>query len=218
MIKTVMLERSFGEIAGLAKRATRGAGYAWGACEDASAATEWLSRNGLPGIEALSQALSAQVRSPLAPFTIGQPWRATDGTLLCPLMTGAALTDHIHHAAYNDGITILGLHSPLLTAGCVAAFGEVTGRYYQLQWNEILIEVGHKQCLNKGAARDLFCSSTDKFKCTAIEATLPHTKTLRPTRPSITAAHWNHLEHLAFQTYAPATAASRLSGAGPEED
>lgn len=215
MTKAAILERSFGEITALAKRATRGAGYAWGACEDASAATEWLSRNGLPGVEALSQALSTQERSPMARITIGQPWTAAGGTHICPLVAGAALTDHIRQAADDGGITILGLRSPLLTVGCVGVFGEAIDRCYQLDWDEILIEVGRERCLTKGSARDLSNSSTDKFKCIEIDAAPPHNIPLCPARPSIAAAHWSHLEQLASQTYAPATAASRLSGAGP---
>jgi hypothetical protein len=215
MTEAAIVERSFGEIAALAKRATRGAGYAWGACEDASAATEWLSRNGLPGVEALSQALSARARSPMTRVTIGPPWMAADGAHICPLMAGAALTDHIHHAAVDGGITILGLRSPLLTVGCVGAFGEATGRCYKLEWDEILIDVGRQRCLIKGVALDLSSSSTDKFKCTEIDAAPPHNVPLCQARPSIAAAHWSHLEQLASQTYAPATAASRLSGAGP---
>jgi hypothetical protein len=215
MTKAAILERSFGEIAAMAKRATRGAGYAWGACEDASAATKWLSRNGLPGVAALSHALSTRARSPMARVTIGKPWTAADGTHICPLMAGAALTDHNHHAADDGGITILGLRSPLLTVGCVGAFGEATGRCYKLEWDEILIEVGRERCLIKGSAIDLSNSSTDKFKCIEIDAAPPHNIRICPARPSIAADHWSHLEQLASRTYAPATAASRLSGAGP---
>ena len=147
MTKATKLDRSFGEVAALAKRATRGAGYDWGACEDASAATEWLSRHGLPGVEALSQALSTEAVSPLARIAIGKPWMAAEGTHICPLMAGAALTDHIQHAADDGGITILGLRSPLLTVGCVGVFGEAIDRCYQLEWNEIQIEVGRERCL-----------------------------------------------------------------------
>ncbi|MBT6314332.1 MAG: DUF3726 domain-containing protein [Alphaproteobacteria bacterium] len=217
MTKATKLDRSFGEVAALAKRATRGAGYDWGACEDASAATEWLSRHGLPGVEALSQALSTEAVSPLARIAIGKPWMAAEGTHICPLMAGAALTDHIQHAADDGGITILGLRSPLLIVGCVGAYGEATGRYYKLEWDEILIEVGRERCLIKGSARDLSVSSTDKFKCTEIEASPMHNSPRRPIRRSIAAGHWNLLEQLAAQTYAPATAASRSSGAGPAD-
>ena len=215
MTEVAILERSFGEIAALTKRATRGAGYAWGACEDASAATEWLSRYGLPGVDVLSQALSTRAQPPMARVTIGEPWTAADGTHICPLMAGAALTDHIRHAADDGGITILGLRSPLLTVGCVGVFGEAIDRCYQLEWNEIQIEVGRERCLIKGDALDLSNSSTDKFKCTKIDAAPPHDIPLCPARPSIAAAHWSHLEQLASRTYAPATVASRLSGAGP---
>lgn len=217
MTEVAILERSFGEIAAMAKRATRGAGYAWGASEDASAATEWLSRNGLPGVAALSQALSTRARPPMVRVTIGQPWTAVDGTHICPLMAGAALTDHNHHAADDGGITILGLRSPLLTVGCVGAFGEATGRCFKLEWDEILIEVGRERCLFKGSALDLSSSSTDKCKYTEIDAAAPHNIPPCPARPSIAAADWRLLEQLASQTYAPATPASRLSGAGPAD-
>lgn len=212
-----MLERSFGEIAALAKRATRGAGYAWGACEDAAFATEWLSRQGLPGVEVLSNALSEHQGSQIAPIITEQPWKAADMALLCALTTAAALTDHIQLASYDGGITILNLCFPLLTVGCVGAYGEATGRRYRLKWDNIQIDAGLGGCLTKDPGQSLLIgASTDLFRCKELEAIPSRATRPSPTRPSIDVAHWKRLEQLASRTYAPATEASRLSGAGPE--
>lgn len=211
-----MLERSFGEIAALAKRATRGAGYAWGACEDAASATEWLSRQGLPGVQVLSNALSAHEGPQIAPTITEQPWKAANGALLCALTTAAALTDHIQLAAHDGGIAILNLRFPLLTVGCVGAYGEATGRRYQLKWNDTQIDAGLGGSFTEDPTHKLISASANMFRCTELEAIPARATQSSPTRPSIDVAHWKRLEQLAFRTYAPATAASRLSGAGPD--
>ena len=50
---------SIGEIGSLSLRAVRGAGHPWGVAEEASWAVRWLIRAGLPGANALADALEA---------------------------------------------------------------------------------------------------------------------------------------------------------------
>ena len=50
---------SVGEIGSLCLRAVRGAGHPWGIAEEASWAVRWLIRAGLPGADALADALEA---------------------------------------------------------------------------------------------------------------------------------------------------------------
>jgi len=211
------IDRSFGEIAALAKRAARGAGYAWGACEDASMATEWLARHGFPSIEALSQALSMN-RPWAAPSTGTLPWTAVAGTWLCPILTGAALADHLPLALYAGEITVAGLRSPLLAAGCVAAYGEAIGCLYQFNWNGIVIEGDKTESQPYDTTRDLLTSCAGIFKCTKIKTIPSNGLTLSLSRPRIELSHWRHLERLAARTYAPPSESSRLLGAGPSED
>lgn len=199
----------------MAKRAARGAGYAWGACEDAAAATAWLARHGFPAIAALYQALSCQKQSRTSLITDSQPWQSKEPQFLCPLYTSAAITDHIDLERYNGEISVTGLNAPLLVAGCIAAYGDAMGRSYRMTWDKTAIDNGDAGALRQNSSAELLISSTNLFTCARLDSALPDRQHKRFTRIPITASHWVFLEQLAARTYAPATEASRLSGAGP---
>ena len=88
---------SLNEVEATAKRATRGAGYAWGVSEDAAKATRWLCAHDLDGVAHLARLLDAP--EPNAPNSVDGDW--TGEGALCPLRTGCLLSDSAH--LLNDG-------------------------------------------------------------------------------------------------------------------
>ena len=81
------------EIESLALKAARGAGMSWGLAEEASVAAGWLAARDLPWADTLVDVL-AQAHTTSTPQIVGHviaPSRP--GTRLCPIMTGALLSD-----------------------------------------------------------------------------------------------------------------------------
>lgn len=212
-----MTTRSLSETTSLAKRAIRGAGYDWGVCDDIAAAVDWLVRHGLPGVDALDRALARAADPPPLglPITSAEPWGSADGRPLCPFQTGLALADHLHLTSNGGRIAIRDLEAPLLVAGCAAMAGESSGRVYRIAWDAFAILGGSGGGLVEGDPSKLLSPSNDVFVC--IEAPDGGAIGLdaRHRRPAVDARVWDRLEDLAAKTYAPATEASRIKGAGP---
>ncbi|MEC8128700.1 MAG: DUF3726 domain-containing protein [Pseudomonadota bacterium] len=192
---------SLGETSALALKATRGAGLSWGLAEEAAGAVAWLHERGLPGIAALCSYLDTIVDA--------APPRGT-GDAACPLLTGSALSDGTIAAPSDAGETLdLGrVLSPLLLLPFVASlrpgtmwlqpgkFGQENGRppdRWQAQWlrGEAVCQVVRGNTPQIGPAGTHHMRTPEQFGC-CIE----------------------RLTHFAHRTYAPATSASRLSGAG----
>ncbi len=215
-----MTERSLGEVSALVKRAVRGAGYDWGVCEDCAAAACWLIGCGLEGIQVLAAFLSrgdAGNSTPGALRISNLQLISAENRNLNPLYAGTALTDHCHLIVENRAFTVTNLGSPLLTAGFIGAHGAASGRRYLVTWGEVTMIGGADGGLLQGEPVDLLTASTVKLICkrAAEEVPLPGSKPV--SRPSINSDDWAFLEALAGRTYAPATDASRMSGAGPSE-
>ena len=212
-----MIQRSIGEIAALAKKATRGAGYPWGICEDAAAATAWLVGHGLPGVPCLSQVLASKIILPIAdamPVTTNDPWASADGSPLCPLLTGVTLSDHISLPRYKGKITVAGLRSPLLTAACIASFGQANGHGHRLEWAGVVIEASEGRAWVQANPEALLFENAEWFTCRQIDAPRSNEGIPPSGHPHIEPQAWAHLETLAARTFAPATEVSRLKGAG----
>lgn len=96
---------SLGEIDALGRKAARGAGFAWGLAEEAGRAARWLAAYRLPGPETLLATLEALDGGVArhAPRPEGDAWDSPAG-LLCPVATGAALSDRAH--AIRDGARV----------------------------------------------------------------------------------------------------------------
>lgn len=192
---------SLGETSALALKATRGAGLSWGLAEEAAGAVAWLHERGLPGTAALCSYLSTIADAP--------SWHGSRDAA-CPLLTGSALSDGTI-AAPSDASETLDLGrvlSPLLLLPFVASlppgtmwlqsgkFGQEDGQppeRWQSQWlrGEAVCHVirGKTPQIDQAGASHM--RTPEQFGC-CIE----------------------RLTHFAHRTYAPATSASRLSGAG----
>ena len=202
------------EIEALSKKAARGAGLSWGMAEEAAQATRWLVSNGLPGPEVLADLLAqtdGADRGQLAPVSLDGTWRSSSG-VLCPLAVGAALSDCADRL--RDGpIEMENVSHSLLVVPFVAWAALHLGANLSLNWRGASIGTDGcaawvddpEQEMGEASPRALTCvRTTEKAEATTTPA-------LRGTvGPDV----WKCLNAFAHRTYAPATEASRLLGAG----
>ncbi|WP_107495054.1 DUF3726 domain-containing protein [Thalassobius sp. I31.1] len=200
------------EVEALAKRAVRGAGMSWGTAEEAAKATCLLCRKGIDGAGVLSALLrqnAGKGEQDLRPVATTGLWQTADGGPLCPLLSGATLSDCA--VALKDApISMQNLSFPALllpflasaaaqlgctlTLECDAGTGSTDGNglalsgegFLQVKSADVVIRIGD-------LSGEIL--SQDSRATPAPEA-------------------WDTLNTYAHKTYAPATEASRLAGAG----
>lgn len=175
---------SLGEIQALTIKAARGAGYPWGVADEAGWAVRWLSSCGLPGADAIAKVLESP-----------------DGDT-CPLTLGIAVAD-AQQLDLANGKTVA---QPLII---LPFLGRAAGAdQVQAQIEDLIFNIAK--------------NGTDLAKELPARARLnlskvPHClqATIRKHRIEILSADaLAKLQGLAQRTYAPATEASRISGAG----
>ncbi len=200
---------SFGEIESLSLKAVRGAGLSWGLAEEAGKAVRWLAEHGLDGPQALAGLLphlDGADYADLRPGIGATQWRP-GGEALCPLITGATLSDHA--GVLPDRLTLGPVRSPLLLVPFVARAADQLHRPLAIDWSGARVVCGLTGIDAEGelavsTARTVSVSRTD------------HLPRARPAagRPDIDAAILEVLADFARRTYVPASEASRLTGAG----
>ena len=178
---------SLGETRALALKAARGAGLAWGMAEEAGAAVVWLQASGLPGAAALAALLD--------------DWE-WEGARTCPLSLGAAISD-----GAPAGRDVGELRQPLLLAPFLWRSAPV-----RLSWGRAVVEIGAGGAKSASARDELLsggvpCALDRGRDEPTLEA--PATRTPETEAPAIAA-----LRRLASRLLAPATDASRITGAG----
>lgn len=195
------------ETKALAIKAARGGGMPWGLAEEAGFAVHWLQARGLPGAEALVRLLDWHedpARSFSAPVYDGRKLHA-DGPAN-PLALGAALMD-----TGSSGNHALGtVCQPLLLAPFIAECP--AGGAWKLSWSDAVLFISHDICVTETAPEQLLAASADCIvEATEIDAQEPilHTRIGFEQAKAIA-----RLGDYAARTYAPATDASRLAGAG----
>lgn len=200
---------SLNEVEATARKAARGAGYAWGLAEDAGKATRWLCARDVDGCRALAALLSRVDGEACAagpPVLTGAIWTARAGSL-CPITTGAALSDRA--ATLGKGDIRLGPTAhPILLAPFAALAAEQIGQPVTLDWGESVLATDGNALSQTRPAPD-----------TASHVTVRLGGRLGPLNPRRHRADpapeiWRTLERFAHRTYAPATEASRQKGAG----
>jgi hypothetical protein len=206
---------SLNEIEAMGKKATKGAGFHWGHAEEAGKAVRWLAQRNFPGPELLASKLlqddGIKHEDPL-PIMVAGVWRVKFGRL-CPIIMGSIMCDLATQFASDERVDLGPIAYPLLLTPFVAAVSELTNNVIQLSWEGVMISITPNECAFEGEYEALTVNSTDFVTCRCANLEKPIEEKLENGRP-IDPASWVQLNAFAYRTYAPATEASRLSGAG----
>lgn len=183
---------SLSEITALAVKAARGAGYEWGLAQDAGQSVHWLLERDLPGAEALVIALRSDA--------LEQPSQ-------CPIRVGCAICDGAMDVAE---IAAAPMNAPLLVLPFVAWAAARDRRALVFSWAETSVEISAKG--EVGLLQRISCPergdvSVNFGKDRKFEDPKCH-------RACVDCETYVALSSFAERTYAPATEAGRLSGAG----
>ena len=199
---------SLGEIAALATKAARGSGMDWGLADEAGYAVKWLQRRQLPGVAALCRYLSWRQAGEI---TIWPDDTARDGHY-CPIATGAAYGDGV----FGDDVQFARVRTPLLLIPFISLRAANTPVCLSME-NAVFVMTKDKFGFSKNDTAIL----TDSSACQIYAASddeLPAMITIAndaiPRVPVTASACITVLNSFAKNTYAPATEASRLAGAG----
>ncbi len=212
-----MIVCSLNEVEIYGRRAARGAGMSGGLAEEAGKASRWLAERRLPGVELLAHLLEAndgRSYPSMAPVIANGRWRASNGAL-CPVCTGAALSDRIDLLAGGQEIVVSALDYPLLLAPFLDCSWCRDDRCYELRWPNarLLIFAGGVNIEGQDAAH--LSGHADEVAITLMarpNAPPTHRPRLGGVKASLSA--WRRIEALAKRTYVPASEESRARGAG----
>lgn len=206
---------SLNEIEAMGKRAARGAGLHWGYAEEAGKAARWLAQKNLPGPEMLVACLDefdGVSYCDLAPSSIDDIWH-NDLKKHCPLITGPILCDYASGFISNPIIEYRSISHPLLLAPYLAVVSTIIGKTINLSWEDVRIYVSQANCQIDGQCDALTIARVDLATCQVSEFSefgIAKNQNGRVIDSEI----WAQLSTFSYRTYAPATEASRLSGAG----
>ena len=231
------LSLSLNETEELCAKAARGCGHPWGVAYDIAKAVRWLAERGVSGLGALA-GLLADDELKQTPVTLNKSERETQFVVAegGELYLGACLSDYAFLLADKQA-RISEIKQPLLLLPFLAwasavsrsslyvAFGEVPFFFT----NELTNESGSQEN-SQGESRNFFSAcqfygnpaglpsscavfvSPNKTRNSDIPLWTTRTTRLQVSDSELDA--FKCLEGCAYRTYAPATEASRLSGAG----
>lgn len=229
---------SLSEIDALCRKAARGSGYGWGMAEEAGRSARWLAAYGFHGPEALA----AWLRLQQSDASLNRPslqdgiWRAQRS--ICPLSAGTLVSDYESKLLNGQAFEFEQVERPILMLSMVARIVEnrecsvifsiddqdircVAQKIIcsadfprdttcaDVRVNLAYVEIADQACKEVGEAADAELAQKDESMGEAVE----------PSARSRTVdeAAYQTLLEFAHRTYAPATEASRLAGAGAGE-
>ncbi len=202
------------EIESLALKAARGAGMSWGLAEEASVAAGWLAEHALPWADTLASAL-AQAHTTSRPQIVGHAITPSHpGTRLCPIMTGALLSDLGQPISTVEVRDVL---APLWLAPFLSSW-TWPDRAVRLGWGEAHLLVA--QSAMSGVDTALGAALAVAFASRVAIGMEPndHLTQLRPQRAGsgylVPDDAWRMLGQFERRSYVPASAQSRIAGAG----
>lgn len=175
---------SLGEIQALTIKAARGAGFPWGVADEAGWAVRWLASFGLPGPEAMAKTLT----SPDADR--------------CPLTLGIAVADRQDPLFANGG----SINQPLILLPFLARAAGSEQAFVQI--NQLTFNVAQN-----GTDLTVQLPEDGQLTVSIVERTIADRPPVHRIE-AISSEALATLQTLAQKTYAPATEASRISGAG----
>ena len=209
---------SLNEVEIYGRRAARGAGMPWGLAEEAGKASRWLAERGLPGVALLARLLEAndgRSYQDMAPVIANGQWQASNGAL-CPVCTGAALSDHVDLLVSGNPISFSKLDYPLLLAPFLDCSWHRGDLCFQLRWADTrLLVFAESLAIESGQDAAHLVDNVDEVTVTACSKN-DAGRVFRPRLGGvrISRAVWRQIEALAKRTYVPASEESRARGAG----
>ena len=206
---------SLNEIEVMGKRAARGAGLSWGMAEEAGKAVRWLYAHGLPGTAMLADLLTrndGRCYDDLVPVPVEGVWHACSGQL-CPLIAGAALEDRAQSIAAGHEIRLGPTAYPLLLAPYAAAVAATTNLAVALSWAGVAMTFERERVAVEPPGAAVLSRCAPDVRC-RLDGNGTATPSPRTALEIVDATAWSRLDAFAQRTFAPATEASRLVGAG----
>lgn len=201
---------SLNEVEALAKKAARGAGYPWGIAEETGKAVRWLCAAGVDGCEVLAEYLTGCDGTDLSARIAvqGSVW-SSSGDRLCPLLAGTAMSDLADTLKDRD-IRLECVVHPILLAPFAGLSARHLGDPLFLEWDGACVATDGKALVLRGETGASVATVTARVETSFDHAhRQPTCSRANPDEDTLSA-----LNRLAHRTYAPATEASRLSGAG----
>lgn len=198
---------SLGEFRALVAKAFRGAGYSWGLTEDAAFASVRLAECGVDVGPAVVRLLHATEGQPPASLMPTEAWECA-GNILCPICVGTCIVDQ----GDCNNLSVERVAEPMFLAPFLLALldrrGESTDGFV-VAWQGGQCEVANGTIVLTG--NPMADGSTVNI---APQVFAPGGEAPRTSRVELDEETKTALEAFAHRTYAPATEASRLAGAG----
>lgn len=215
-----MNDYSLNETASRARLAARGAGYHWGLADEVYRSVFWLIQRSLPAPLMLKKLLGLyespnDIESSMP--VINDLHCSARGAVLCPVMLGCALSDQIDATKLDLPITFDELVCPLLLLPFIAELASKSDQvaFVSLDSTQFAIDGKHLRSPSENTltlasvkSGSIRFSNRSKFEFNTDDV-LPLCE-----RVNVDISIWQALDELAHHTYAPATEASRNSGAG----
>jgi hypothetical protein len=202
------------EIESLALKAARGAGMSWGLAEETSVAAGWLAEHGLPWAETLAGFLG-QAHLTCPPQIEAQrivPSRS--GARLCPIMTGSLLSDL---GPYASAIEVSDVLAPVWLAPFLASWSGLDRRV-QVDWPGVSLLVAQRGVAIGGPPTTSALGAPVASRVAIALEQIDHSQQLLPPRGHsgfvAPGDAWQTLLEFEHRTYVPASAQSRIAGAG----
>lgn len=188
---------SLNEIDAMAKKAARGAGYAWGLAEEAGRAVRWLESHGLPGLDALNRHL------------------ARDRSTGSPLVAGSSLADRAQEIAIGRSLAVAAVSQPLLVLPFAVAAERIAKFDVELAWPGVRLRTSGGEVTLAGRDAALADGPVDLELGRAIGTIDAMPLAERIGGVTVDLDLWRALDQLAVKTYVPASETSRQrAGAG----
>ena len=184
--------------------------------DEAADATVWLAGYALPGPKLLARLLQLNdhvASSELSVSNLSGVWSAVSGRL-CPLLTGATLSDCALQLKSGEGIEMAGVTDPLLLVPFAANVAVTNKQAVTVEWLGVTIFTDGHLLHISGDNSEVEAQCVSTVKCSVQK--MPSGIAPSETRVQIDAGCWSVLSNFAQRTYAPATESSRLLGAGAD--
>lgn len=177
---------SLGEVTATGRKAAKGAGYSWGMADEAGRATAWLWAHGIDGITALADLLDNR--------DIGT----------CPITLGTRFCD----VPPTKPVSFKQVNGAILLLSFAAELAKITQSSYRLDLGAI------SYATDPTGMYQLDQGNPDAPHALLSPSSVSGSRLTPAPRREAPAEAWARLGKWEHKTYAPATEASRLAGAG----